>query len=599
MKKYIHKLLMGTFFIATFGFGQPSFTEHVVSNSADGAKFAYAADVDGDGDMDVLSASHNDDKIAWYENDGSESFTEHAISTSADGANSVYAADVDGDGDMDVLSSANFDDKVAWYENDGSQNFTEHVISTNEADPDSWNYVHFVYAVDVDGDDDMDVVFGCQYHEKVLWFENDGSENFTEHEISSGGIGNCDGYDVYPTDVDGDGDMDVLSVCNSKIIWYENDGSENFTAHFISTLDYGVSVYAADVDGDGDVDALSASDGDNKLAWYENDGSENFTEHVILSSADYLTFVYAADMDGDGNIDVLSSSESDNKIAWYKNDGSENFTEYVISTSADNAKTVHAMDINGDGYMDALSASQWDNKIAWYENDGTPPPDCPEDEVELWGQNYSVENTINLNLSNSGLTGPIPPGIGCLSNLQKLELQNNQLTGSIPSEIGNLTNLTRLWLYDNQLTGEIPDSICSLVENNCNINISNNQLCPPYPSCIEDYVGEQDTTNCGQVSIIDETLPITYKLYNAYPNPFNPKTTLHYDLPEDAMVNITIYDMMGRIVSNLVSSQQNAGYKSIQWNATNNIGQPVSAGVYLYSIEAGEFRQTKKMVLLK
>jgi hypothetical protein len=180
-----------------------------------------------------------------------------------------------------------------------------------------------------------------------------------------------------------------------------------------------------------------------------------------------------------------------------------------------------------------------------------------------------------------------------------LELQNNQLTGSIPSEIGNLTNLTRLWLYDNELTGEIPDSICNLVENNCNINISNNQLCPLYPSCIEDYVGEQDTTNCGQVSIIDETLPITYNLYNAYPNPFNPVTTLQYDLPEDAMVNITIYDMMGRVVSNLVSSQQNAGYKSIQWNATNNTGQQVSAGLYLYSIEAGDFRQTKKMVLLK
>ena len=84
-----------------------------------------------------------------------------------------------------------------------------------------------------------------------------------------------------------------------------------------------------------------------------------------------------------------------------------------------------------------------------------------------------------------------------------------------------------------------------------------------------------------------------------YPNPFNPVTTLRYDLPEDAMVNITIYDMMGRIVSNLVSSQQNAGYKSIQWDATNNTGQPVAAGVYLYSIEAGEFRQTKKMILLK
>jgi len=156
-----------------------------------------------------------------------------------------------------------------------------------------------------------------------------------------------------------------------------------------------------------------------------------------------------------------------------------------------------------------------------------------------------------------------------------------------------------LFLSSNQLTGEIPESICNLVENNCDIRIHDNQLCPPYPSCIEDYVGEQDTSNCEQVSIIDETLPITYNLHNAYPNPFNPVTTLRYDLPEDGFVNITIYDMMGRVVSNLVSSRQNAGYKSIQWNATNNHGKPVSAGVYLYQIQAGEFVQTKKMVLLK
>jgi len=87
-------------------------------------------------------------------------------------------------------------------------------------------------------------------------------------------------------------------------------------------------------------------------------------------------------------------------------------------------------------------------------------------------------------------------------------------------------------------------------------------------------------------------------IYN-YPNPFNPITTLEYDLPEDAVVNITIYDMMGRVVNTLVNGSQTAGYKSIQWDATNNLGDPVSAGLYIYAIQVGEFRQTKKMVLLK
>ena len=103
------------------------------------------------------------------------------------------------------------------------------------------------------------------------------------------------------------------------------------------------------------------------------------------------------------------------------------------------------------------------------------------------------------------------------------------------------------------------------------------------------------------VKIIEnkDIIPQLIKLYQNYPNPFNPVTSLRYDLPEDGLVNITVYDMMGRIVKTLVNSSQTAGYKSIRWNATNDRNEPVSAGLYLYTIQAGEFRQTKKMVLLK
>ena len=87
-------------------------------------------------------------------------------------------------------------------------------------------------------------------------------------------------------------------------------------------------------------------------------------------------------------------------------------------------------------------------------------------------------------------------------------------------------------------------------------------------------------------------------IYN-YPNPFNPFTILRYDLLKDGLVNITVYDMLGNVVNNLVNANQLSGNKLIRWDATNNQGQPVSAGVYLYSIETEDFRQTKKMILLK
>jgi hypothetical protein len=101
------------------------------------------------------------------------------------------------------------------------------------------------------------------------------------------------------------------------------------------------------------------------------------------------------------------------------------------------------------------------------------------------------------------------------------------------------------------------------------------------------------------LGIADELLPVVFALHQNYPNPFNPITTLRYDLPKNRLVNIIIYDLLGRQVKSLINQTQDAGFKSIIWDATNDYGKPVSAGVYLYQIQAGEFRQTKKMVLLK
>ena len=140
--------------------GQNSITAHTISDSAHEARSVSAADVDGDGDMDVL-AGHNN--IAWYENDGSESFTTHTISTSA--ASSIYAVDLDGDGDMDVVGSS--DGSVAWYENDGSGIFATHTICNHY-----WHHgFRSVYALDVDKDEDMDVVTASSSpNKKIMWY---------------------------------------------------------------------------------------------------------------------------------------------------------------------------------------------------------------------------------------------------------------------------------------------------------------------------------------------------------------------------------------------------------------------------------------------
>ena len=94
-------------------------------------------------------------------------------------------------------------------------------------------------------------------------------------------------------------------------------------------------------------------------------------------------------------------------------------------------------------------------------------------------------------------------------------------------------------------------------------------------------------------------VPDEFALKQNYPNPFNPVTRILYDIPEASNVTITIYNLLGNQVKTLVSGYQEPGYKTILWNATNERGAPVSAGMYLYSIKAGDFHQTKKMLLLK
>jgi hypothetical protein len=97
----------------------------------------------------------------------------------------------------------------------------------------------------------------------------------------------------------------------------------------------------------------------------------------------------------------------------------------------------------------------------------------------------------------------------------------------------------------------------------------------------------------------DVRTPTQFQVFDNFPNPFNPTTTISYELPIDGMVNITIYDLVGRTVKTFVNGKQTAGFKSYQWNATNDNGEAVTAGVYFYAVTAGDYAQTKKMVLLK
>ena len=204
------------------------YKQQAISTDVENPQAVFAADLNGDGDLDVLSVSQSDNKIAWYENvDGQGSFgAQRIIAAGVDPADTIFSADMDGDGDFDVLAALATDDKIVWYENtDGEGNFgPQRVISSAAISPRS------VFAGDVDGDGDLDILSASQFDDKIAWYENtDGQGNFGPQQIISTAAIRPSA--VFAGDIDRDGDLDVLSASrlDHKIAWYENtDGQGNF-----------------------------------------------------------------------------------------------------------------------------------------------------------------------------------------------------------------------------------------------------------------------------------------------------------------------------------------------------------------------------------
>lgn len=354
--------------------------QRVLTQQANGARSTYAADLDGDGDVDVLSASAIDDQISWYENgDGAGGFgPRQLISNLADGATSVFAGDLDGDGDVDVLSASELDDEIAWYENlDGAGSFGAQQVISLLADG-----AASVFAADVDGDGDLDVLSASVHDGKVAWYPNlDGQGGIWEERVIS--LAPHGARSVFAADLDGDGDPDVLTASwrSNEISWYENlDGLGGFGPRRVVTslASAAAAVLAADVDGDGDLDVLSASVFDDEVAWYENlDGTGTFGDQQVISSdVDEAWSAAVADVDGDGDIDVLAASELDDEITWIENvDGQGSFAaQRTITGLANGAAWVVAADLDGDGDSDVLAVSGFDDEVAWYEQRNVADP---------------------------------------------------------------------------------------------------------------------------------------------------------------------------------------------------------------------------------
>ncbi|MFC2149919.1 FG-GAP-like repeat-containing protein [Calditrichota bacterium] len=358
--------------------GTPSdggWTENNVSSAINGASSAQPVDLDQDGDIDIIAAAYADDDIIFFENDGSESFTTWTVAGAYNGARHVHCADVDSDGDIDIVAAGALEDDVTWFINDGSpdnDNWTEVTIDG------ALNEANAVHAIDIDSDGDIDVVATSGVDDNVIWYENDGTPtgaNWSSSVVDGTWGG---GSDVLAMDFDGDGDIDIAASAydDDEFSWWENNGSQSFTGHSISTNINGVQAFAAgDIDFDGDIDYVTCASAGDELLWWENQqtGEQTTTWSSTDLSTNFTgaTAVYASDFDGDGLPDVVATSRTKNDLLWWSNDGDGTYTQNTINLNLAGASWCHAEDVDGDGDYDVIATAMTDDDVVWYANNGS------------------------------------------------------------------------------------------------------------------------------------------------------------------------------------------------------------------------------------
>jgi hypothetical protein len=556
--------------------------EHIIHDTYVRANHVYPVDIDGDGDMDVLGAAGRyappyffSGRIDWWKNnDGSgTNWTRYTVDDNFDSAPSVCGVDLDGDGDMDVIGAARGSiNDIAWWENiDGSGNsWTEHTV------PGSIQECSSVCAADIDGDGNIDILSTDASYNDVIWFRNvDGSgTNWTEHVVD-GAFNNA--TDVYAADVNGDGDMDVMAAGynGDDIYWWENaDGSgTNWIEHTVDNSFNGArSVYAADLDTDGDMDIIGAASLAWAITWWENlDGSgSNWMEHPVADNFNWAFSVYAVDVEDDGDADILGASFFGDDITWWENAGGNGSTwiERTIDGNFDGARDVSAADFDGDGDFDILGAAQEAGDINWWD------VSCCVAGGELVSSIFDIETAAdwdNLNWSSDEPSG---------SSIYF------QVRSSIdPAYMGNWSdNITTPGSLDNYLVDG---------DRYVQYRVFLETIDPNITPVLEDV-----TVSWGEfVSIEDEyqtAIPSAFRLLPNYPNPFNARTSISYDIPIRSDVTLEIYDLLGREVETLVNANQSPGTYTVSWDAA---GFPT--GIYFYRLSAGEYTFTEIMTFLK
>ena len=356
-------------------------TEYTIDDTYNGTCSIYIADIDFDGDYDVIGAANTDNDVSWWENTGNpraNAWTERQVNINFNGACSIFPADLDSDGDLDIIAAASLDNDIAWWQNDANR-VSGNIGFRDKRDVElNINGVRSLAICDMDFDGDNDIVAAAAIADDIAWFENDSTPldgGWITHIIDN----NFDGADECAiVDLDRDGDLDIAAVASNadQVAWWDNNGSEVFTKRVIDNSFNGANtIHISDIDRDGDPDIVAGAGLGDEIAWWVNDGTPavgGWIKNTVDAGLNGPTSVFCADIDSDGDIDIIASSNVSDDVVWYDNSGAQVFTKREIDNNFNGAACVRASDIDTDGDLDVVACGYDGNTVAWWSNDGTP-----------------------------------------------------------------------------------------------------------------------------------------------------------------------------------------------------------------------------------
>ncbi len=515
-------------------------------------------DIGQDNDLDIIISNRMENSISVLTNNGNGMFSSSKINNVGSQPIAISSSDLDGDGFEDFVIANNGNgnaNTVIIYLNTGTGSFNRFNELTTDTGP------HFVLINDIDNDYDNDLVVVNYHGNSINVFKNDGYGQF--NRFSSVGTG-ANPRTASLVDVNNDGFIDIALPCSGiyNLQIFLNDRDGNYSLYQDQIVGpFPPAISSGDVDGDGDIDLATLLINQNKV--------------VILKN-------------NEGTFDILED---------------QNTNEYPYG--------LNFLDIDNDGNLELIVSNILSDNIIIYENeiivDSTPPViTSTVPQLNLWPPNNKYEN---LSLDKFGLK--------VSDNLdQSLDLKDIFIQKVTIDEYGSLKDVN---IIDYQTVllkrtrngngnGRVYKLFLGVIDNAGNLGTTVVRVVVPHDmskDVIDDgeliLVNGFDHATSTHLALnkdnskkTDSGLPNNFNFFQNYPNPFNPTTQISFDIPKQTYVELKVYDVLGKEVSVLTSRQHSPGKYNYTFDAAS-----LPSGIYFYHINAGEFQQTRKMLLLK